>query len=376
VPQPSFSRTSFTRIIESLPATVPFVAPEALERRTGRPIRLRLGANESAFGASARAQQAMITSASRIGWYADPEGFELRREIATQKGVGTENVVLGSGIDDLLGTIVRIFLEPGTAAVTSLGAYPTFNYHVAGYGGALHTVAYKDDRNDLPALAAAVREKNARILFLANPDNPTGSWYKAEQLRNWLAELPDGCVLILDEAYLDFAPPAEVLPADVADARLIRVRTFSKAHGLAGARIGYAIGCAETIAAFEKVRLHFGVNRFAQAGALESLRDTEFLQSVIAAVEAGRQDYHRLGQELGLATLPSFGNFVTFDLGSAAAAKALVNSLLERGVFVRSPQASPLDRLVRVTVGTPAERVQFGAIMHELAREGRAAGTN
>ncbi len=118
------------------------------------------------------------------------------------------------------------------------------------------------------------------------------------------------------------------------------------------------------------------MNRFAQAGALESLRDSEFLQSVIAAVEAGRQDYYRLGRELGLETLPSFGNFVSFDLGTSAAAKSVVYRLLERGVFVRSQQAAPLDRLLRVTVGTPAERTQFAEIMRELARDGLRADTN
>ena len=366
---------SFTRIVQSLPPTVPFVAPEVLERRTGRPLRLRLGANESAFGSSPLARQAMIESAERIGWYADPEGFELRSELAKRNGVSLENVVLGSGIDDLLGTIVRIFLEPGAVAVTSAGAYPTFNYHVSGYGARLVTVRYRDFRNDLEALAEAAHREQAHLVFLANPDNPTGSWYGAGEISEFLDRLPAQCVLVLDEAYFEFAPAAELLPVNAADARLIRVRTFSKAHGMAGARIGYAMGTAAMIGAFEKVRLHFGVNRFAQTGALASLHDQSFLDSVVAEVTAGKDEYHQLGRELGIATLPSFANFVSFDLKTPQAAQRLLNRLLERGVFVRSPQAPPLDRQVRVTVGTAPERALFAEIMRELAREGVAAAT-
>jgi histidinol-phosphate aminotransferase len=363
----------FTPLVESLPATVPFVAPEALERRRHRPIHLRLGANESAFGISPRARQAMIAEAERIGWYADPEGYALREELVRRHGVGMENVVLGSGIDDLLGTIVRMFLEPGATAVTSDGAYPTFNYHVAGFGARLETVPYRMDRqgvprNDLHALADTSKRGGARLVFLANPDNPTGTFFESKAIHDLLDELPSGCVLLLDEAYLDFAPPDEVMPVQAEDGRLIRVRTFSKAHGMAGARIGYAIASADMIAAFEKVRLHFGVNRFAQAGAVASLQDHEFLASVVAAVARGREDYYQLGRELGLPTVPAFTNFVAFDLGSNDAAKALLNSLLEQGVFVRSPATPPLDRFVRVTVGADAERAQFAQIMRDHFR--------
>jgi histidinol-phosphate aminotransferase len=284
-----------------------------------------------------------------------------------------EHIVIGCGVDDLLELIVRTYLEPGQTAVTSLGGYPTFAYHVVGYGGILERVPYRDDYNDLAGLARAANHTAARIVYLANPDNPSGTWVTAEEIGALLEALPVDCLLLLDEAYSDFAP-AEGLPAiDASDPRVIRARTFSKAHGMAGARIGYALATSEIIAAFDKVRLHFGVNRIAQAGALASLQDRAYLQSVVAAVAEGRSEYGALAREVGFTPLPSATNFVTIDVGGVERAKALVAALAERGVFIRMPAAPPLDRCVRVTVGTPEERAAFAealrAAWSQVAKE-------
>ena len=175
---------------------------------------------------------------------------------------------------------------------------------------------------------------------------------------------------MLDEAYADFAP-AEALPAiDAEDPRVIRLRTFSKAHGMAGARIGYAIAPQETIRAFDKIRHHFGVNRVAQEGAYASLGDPEFIAGVVRAVIAGRRDYEALAGELGLETLPSTTNFVAIDLGTAERATSAMKRLLEdEAVFVRMPGVAPLNRCIRVTVGTPEERRAFAdAFLRVVAR--------
>ncbi len=355
-----------TRLVADLPATIPFVAPEALERQSGRPIRLRLGANESAFGPSPRAKAAMRAAVDQVAWYADPENYLLREAIARHHSVGIEQVVVASGIDDLLGLVVRAFLEPGDPAVTSLGAYPTFNYHVAGYGGNLERVPYRNDTNDLQGLSEAARRVQARLVYLANPDNPSGAWHTASDLHAFLESLPDDCLLLLDEAYCEFAP-AEAIPAiDASNPRILRLRTFSKAHGMAGARIGYAIGTTETIRTFEKIRLHFGVNLVAQAGALASLEDTDYLRGVVAAVEQGRRDYQALARDLGLPTIPSATNFVSIDVGGPRRARALMAALAERDVFVRMPGAPPLDRCIRVTVGTTDQRLAFAEIMRQV----------
>ena len=168
---------------------------------------------------------------------------------------------------------------------------------------------------------------------------------------------------MLDEAYADFAPEGTLPAIDPEDPRIIRLRTFSKAHGMAGLRVGYAITRAETIRAFDKIRLHFGVNGIAQAGALASLGDRPYLESVVAAVAAGRQDYAQLARELGMTPLPSAANFVTMDTGGAERARALLAALADQDVFIRMPGAPPLDRCVRVTVGTPPERAKFAEVL-------------
>jgi histidinol-phosphate aminotransferase len=360
------SRAPFTRVVAELPATVPFVAPEALERQSGRPFQLRLGANESAFGPSARVKEAMRAAADQVAWYCDPESYVLREALARHHGVSIEQIVVGSGIDDLLGLIVRAFLEYGQKAVTSLGAYPTFNYHVAGYGGNLERVPYRNDHNDLQALAETAARVGARLVYLANPDNPAGTWHTAGNLHAFLESLPGGCLLLLDEAYIDFAPADAIARIDANDPRVLRLRTFSKAHGMAGARIGYAIGDTQTIRAFDKIRLHFGVNLVAQAGALAALRDTAYLQEVVAEVKKGRQEYEELARSLGLTTLPSATNFVSIDVGGPERARALVAALGERDVFVRMPGAPPLNRCIRVTVGTADQRAAFAAVLREI----------
>lgn len=353
-------RPRYARLLSALPAVVPFVPPEALERRIGRMLAIRIGANESAFGPSPRAVAAMQAAAMRVNWYCDPEGFVLREAIARRHNVARENVVLGAGIDDLLGLIVRSFVDPGERVVMSHGAYPTFAFHVNGFGGRIVTVPYCQDRNDPEALAAMARRRNARLVYISNPDNPTGSRIDAEAQRRLVERLPQGCLLVLDEAYADFVGP-DALPAlDAEDERVIRLRTFSKAHGMAGARIGYAIAPKETIRAFDKIRLHFGVNRVAQEGAFASLGDPDFIAGVVRAVEEGRRDYDRLAEELGLKTLPSSTNFVAIDLGSAERATEAMRRLLEEeAVFVRMPGVPPLNRCIRVTIGTPEERRGF-----------------
>jgi histidinol-phosphate aminotransferase len=356
-----------TPLVAGLPATVPFVAPEALERQSGRTFRLRLGANESTFGPSPRAAEAMRASVDRISYYADPENYELRAALAAHHGIAMEEIVVGSGIDDLLGLVVRAYLAPSEVAVTSLGAYPTFNYHVVGYGGRLETVPYRDDRNDLESLAETARAQRARLVFLANPDNPTGSWYPAAEIAAFRDALPEGCLLLLDEAYLEFAPGGEALPLDTGDPRVIRLRTFSKAYGMAGARIGYAMGEATMIRAFERIRLHFGVNLTAQEGAQAALADTGYLAQVVAEVARGREEYAALGRELGLPPLPSATNFVSLDAGDPERAKALVAGLAGRDVFIRMPGAPPLNRCIRVTVGTAEVRAAFAALLRQVS---------
>ena len=360
----------FTRLVDGLPSTIPFVGPETLERRRGEAFRVRVGANESAFGVSPKAAEAMREAIETVAWYNDPEGWELRSAIAAHHGVRVEEVLLGAGIDEMLGNVVRTVVEPGMPVVTSRGAYPTFNYHVAGFGGVLESVPYRDDRIDLEALLDAVRRVDAPLVYLANPDNPMGTWHDAAQVRAFIDALPESTLLVLDEAYIEFAPASATFPIDADDPRVIRMRTFSKAHGMAGARIGYAIAPSRTIAGLGRIRNHFGVNRIAQAGALASLEDPAFIASVVEEVARGRNEYHALARRMGLASVPSATNFVAIDAGGDGdRARVLLARLQDEGVFVRMPGVAPLDRCIRVTVGTAEERALFAHVFETVLDE-------
>jgi histidinol-phosphate aminotransferase len=346
----------YTPLVASLPASVPFVGPEAQERARNAPFRARIGANESVFGPSPMAVAAMAAAAAEVWKYGDPEVHDLKAALAAHHGVAPGNIVVGEGIDGLLGYLVRMLVAPGDPVVTSLGAYPTFNFHVAGFGGELHTVPYMGDAEDPEALLAKAHETKAKLVYLANPDNPMGSWHPASVIAGTIAAVPDGTLLILDEAYVDVAPAGVAPPVDAADPRVIRMRTFSKGYGMAGLRVGYAIGHADLIRAFDKVRNHFGVGRIAQAGALAALADQVWLGEVRDKVAAARSRIARIAQENGLVPLPSATNFVTVDCGrDGAFAKAVLAALGARGIFVRMPFVAPQNRCIRISCGTEAD---------------------
>lgn len=361
-----------TPLAAALPATVPFVGPEAIERQRHLTFTARLGANENGFGPSPRAVAAMERAAREVWMYGDPEMHDLRAALAARHGCDPAHVMPGEGIDGLLGLLVRLTVEPGRPVVTTRGSYPTFAFHVAGFGGRLLTAPYRDDRPDLDALAALARESGACLVYLANPDNPSGAWHAAKTVQRLLDDLPRETLLVLDEAYAEFAPEGTLPDCDPADPRLIRLRSFSKAHGLAGLRVGYALGPAGLIAAFDRVRNHFGLGRLAQAGALAALEDDAWVTQTVERVAAARDRIARLARAEGLVPLPSATNFVTIDCGrDGAFARAVLEGLLRRGVFVRMPGAAPLDRCIRVSAGPDEALAAFAAALPAALAEAR-----
>ncbi|KNX43275.1 Histidinol-phosphate aminotransferase [Roseovarius tolerans] len=362
----------YTSLVESLPANVPFVGPEEQERARGAPFAARLGANESLFGPSPKALAAIRAEAEEVWKYGDPTSHDLRAALADHMGVAVENVLVGEGIDGLLGNLVRLLVAPGDAVVTSDGAYPTFNYHVAGFGGALQKVPYRDDREDLGALISRAREVDAKLIYYANPDNPMGTCARGADVLAALDDLPEGCLLCLDEAYVEFAPEgtAAEVPAD--DPRVIRMRTFSKAYGMAGARIGYAVAAADLIKSFDKIRNHFGMNRMAQAGALAALHDADWLAHVQAEVARARDEIARIAGENGLRAIPSATNFVAVDCGrDGDFARAVLAALVARGVFVRMPFVIPQDRCIRISCGRADDLAVLAKALPEALAEAR-----
>ncbi len=365
-------RQFLTAIARPLPTTVPFTGPEALERRTGVPFRARVGANESGFGPSPKVIAAIATAAGEVWKYGDPEVHDLREAVAAHVGVPTSNIVIGEGIDGLHGLIARLIIEPGDVAVTSLGAYPTFNYHVTGFGGRVVAVPYRGVQENLDGLLEAALRERAKVIYLSNPDNPMGSHWGAQELERFIGALPDETLLLLDEAYCETATDFALPRLDIDRANVIRTRTLSKAYGLAGLRVGYAIGEARFISAFDRVRNHFGVTRLGQVAAIAALDDQEWLNAVVARVSAARSRLYAIAEASGLAWVPSQANFVAVDCGGDGEfAIGVLKALERRGVFVRKPMAPGLDRHIRISVGPEPE---MDIVAEELPHALRDAG--
>lgn len=364
-------RPSLSPITEALAETVPFVGPEAIARRSGIPLRARIGANESPFGPAPSVVDAMQKAALETWHYGDPENHDLREAIAAHLGVPFANVMPGEGGDAILGMAVRLYAAPGSTVVTSLGGYPTFNYHITGYGALMHTVPYIGDREDIDALAKAATDTNAAMVYLANPDNPMGSWWDAASVERFIAAVPETTMIVLDEAYGEFAPEGTLPAFDPDRPNLLRMRTFSKAYGLAGARVGYVLGEARSVSAFNRIRNHFGISNVAQSAAIAALADQAHLRSSISAVQASLEHTASIARRHGLTPLPTATNFVAVDCGlDGTYARSIVDGLARHGVFIRMPGVAGLNRCIRISAGTESDRdlldKALGAVLAEL----------
>ena len=346
----------YTKIVEKLPSSVPFVGPEAQERNLKQLFKARIGANESVFGPSLKATLAMQNEIIKTWKYGDPENFDLKHALAKKHMVEPENIVVGEGIDGLLGYLVRLLIEKGDNVVTTDGAYPTFNYHVEGFGGQLHKVPFKNDTEDLENLLKKVKETSAKILYVSNPNNPMGTINKPLDIETLVQNLPENTMLCLDEAYIDFVDPALIPNISTNIKNIIRMRTFSKAYGMAGLRVGYAIGEKDLILNFEKIRNHFGMSRVSQVGALAALEDTDFISEVIKKASHVRNRISDIALSNNCKFIPSHTNFIAIDcLKDASFAKSVLENLIKKGIFVRMPYSYPQNRCIRVTVGLDSD---------------------
>ena len=350
------STLRFSKLIDGLPATVPFVGPEHLERQLEMVFQARIGANENVFGPSDSVLRE-IGRAKEFSWqYGDPELLELRLELSKFLGVGIDEIVVGEGIDALLGYICRLFVDPGDTVVTSDGAYPTLNFHAIGHGARIQSIPYKTDRADLEFLAKSAEAEDAKLIYLANPDNPMGTSWASKDIDQFVSSISARSVILLDEAYGEFAAD-DVLPViDTSLTNLIRFRTFSKAYGLAGLRVGYAIGHRDLIRQFEKIRNHFGVGKLSQLAAVAALKDQRHINNVLGLVAKSKERIYRIAVDNGLAFIQSDTNFVSIDCGHGGDyARRVLESLIRMGIFVRMPAVAPLDRCIRVTCGTDSD---------------------
>ncbi len=360
----------YTKLVNNLSSSVPFVGPETLERQMGKMFNARIGANESVFGPSPKAIYAMQNEINNIWMYGDPENYELKSLLAKIHDIKNDNIVIGEGIDGLLSYFVRLFVEFGTNVVTTDGAYPTFNYHVSGFGGILNKVEFKNDHEDPGYLLDEIKKTKSKIVYMSNPNNPMGTFQDGSVIEEFVKLLPADCILCLDEAYSDFVPKSMLPKIPVDFENVIRMRTFSKAYGMAGGRCGYAIGSKNVISSFNKIRNHFGINKVTQIGALASLKDKNYLRNVLIKINKSKLNISKIAIENNFNPIQSYTNFVTIDcMRNFEYAKLIMEGLVKKGVFVRMPFSFPQNRCIRVSAGTKKDLFFLSEALSEVVKE-------
>ena len=329
-----------------------------LAREMGLPVEriVKLASNENPLGMSPLAKAALQAAAGTLERY--PDDFELKAAVATHTGLGRECVVLGNGSNDLLDMVARVFLAPGRSTVFSQHAFAVYPLASLSVGAELIAVPAKDFGHDLDAMRAALRP-DTRLIWIANPNNPTGTFVPYPQLKAFMRDVPEDVVVVLDEAYNEYLPPE--LRVDSKDwlgefPNLVITRSFSKIYGLAGLRIGYALASAEIADLMNRVRQPFNCNNLALAAATAALDDHDFVSRSQQLNRAGMAQLTAGFDRLGFEYIPSYGNFVTFRAGDAA---AINQNLLREGVIVRPIAGYGLPEWLRVTVGTEAENTRF-----------------
>ncbi len=332
---------------------------EELQRELGLSHVVKLASNENPLGPSKLAVQACRDAAQGIHLYPDSSGFELKKKLCQKYGVQANQLTLGNGSNDVLDLIARAFLEPGKSAVFSAHAFVVYPIAVQACGARGIVTPAKDWGHDLEAMAAAI-EADTRVVFIANPNNPTGTWVDRDALEAFLAKVPENVIVVLDEAYTEYvAEPDFPNGLDYLNAypNVIVTRTFSKAYGLAGLRIGYGISSPAVCDLLNRVRAPFNVSTVALSAALATLDDAEYLDKSREVNSAGLKQLGAGLDALGLEWIPSVGNFIAFKV--PADSGEVYQGLLREGVIVRPVGVYAMLNFLRVSVGLEAENQRF-----------------
>ncbi len=323
---------------------------------------IKLASNENPLGPSPKALEAIRHALPDLALYPDGGGFALKEVICRKFGVLPQQVILGNGSNDVLELAARTFLTAGTSAVYSQHAFAVYPLATQAVGATGIEVPARHFGNDLPALLAAIRA-DTRMLFMANPNNPTGTFVPAAALRDFLRQVPATVLVVLDEAYGEYLADADAydsVPWLAEFPNLIISHTLSKAYGLAGLRVGFGFSSAEIIALMNRVRQPFNVNHLAMVAATAALDDDEFIARSRAVNAAGLALLNAEFASRGIEVIPSYGNFITFRIGNA---HAVYQALLKQGVIVRPVAGYGMPEWLRVTVGTAAQNARFLAAL-------------
>jgi histidinol-phosphate aminotransferase len=328
---------------------------EELERELGIHDAIKLASNENPLAPSDRVQQAITAALTHLNRYPDGSGYYLRQALAKKHDVTGDQVVLGNGSNELIELLVRTFLRPGDEAVVPHPSFVVYPMIVQAAGGIRVMVMLKDHRLDLEAMARAITPMT-KIVFIANPNNPTATIVTADEVAHFMSRVPERTIVVFDEAYIEFAhgPDFPETLAHVKQGRKVVVlRTFSKAASLAGLRVGYGVADADAIALMNRIRQPFNVNALAQVAALAALEDDSHTLECVRMIEAGRHYLYDEFNALGVKYVPSRANFILVDVGRSAS--DIYQRLLKEGVIVRPMTPFGMESALRVTVGTPQE---------------------
>ncbi len=349
---------------------------DELEREYGISNSIKLASNENAWGPSPKAVAAIEETLSGLHRYPDGSSFYLTEALARWLGSGMDEIVLGNGSNEVIEFLIKAFVRTGDEVITSHPSFLMYQKFVQVRGGKNTVLPLKDMEHDLDAIVEAVSDRT-RLIFLDNPNNPCGTFFSGQRFENFLHRLPESVILVLDEAYVDFVEPeeridilsyirkSESIPA------VVGLRTFSKAFGLAGLRVGFGLMHREIAEMLHRVRQPFNINLPAQVGALAALTDTAHYNKTLNGTRAGRKWLSEQVEQLGCRAYPSHTNFFLIDVRGDAT--ELYDAMLHKGVIVRSMKAYGYPDFIRITVGTEAENTRFiGALTECLAELGYA----
>ena len=351
--------------LANLPVYQPGRPLEEVARELDLPLEglIKLASNENPLGPSPKAVEAMQQTASQIHLYPDGNAFYLRNAMAKRLGVNVNQLIFGNGSNEIIEFVAHALLGPGTNIVVSQYCFAIYPIVAHLTGADCITVPAKDYGHNLPAMREAITP-DTRIVFVANPNNPTGTLASHEDVLALVDAVPEHTLLVMDEAYFEFLEsPLDLVPRLQEKTNLLLMRTFSKIYGLAGLRIGYGIGHPEFIAALEKVRQPFNLNAMAQAAALAAIDDTDHLEATRSNNAVGLEFFEQTLSELNIETVASHANFILANVGDGA---STFQKLQERGVITRPMAGYQLPEWIRISIGTPAENERCLAALREL----------
>ncbi len=324
---------------------------------------VKLASNENSLGPSVLAQEAMRNELDQVHIYPDGGGYKLRTALAEKYNLGLENVVLGNGSNEIIELLCHCFLNQNAELIAAEHAFVVYKLMATLFGAKYVEVEDPEFIHDLDGMLDAITE-NTRLVFIANPNNPTGTVVGQEALDRFMDQVPAHVVVVFDEAYFEFWKEAPDTVKYIAEGRnVVILRTFSKAYGLAGLRIGYGLAAPGVAAILQKARQPFNANALAQSAALAALADTEHVQKTIAMNDAGLKFYTDAFEKLGLEYVPSEANFILVKVGDG---DAVFQAMLEKGVIVRAMRGYKLPGWVRISVGTQAENDRCLAVLDEV----------